>query len=184
MPHADVTTATDRLWQVAWFAGVAAALALLLRGLFVSAAIVAAICVASHPFGSARERATRRFRREWADRGKDLILVYSDSPHWRGHVEHTWLPRWGQRAVVLNWSERRTWSEHASSEVALFRAYGGSREFNPLAIVVSSSGHVHVVRFWKAFQARKHGKPELLAQAEAKLDDYLRGSESPESCRE
>src|SRR5918911_507082 len=56
-------------------------------------------------------RAVRRFRAVWGARGRDLLLVYSNSPNWQPYVEANWLPRWGERAVVLNWSERSRWSD-------------------------------------------------------------------------
>jgi hypothetical protein len=164
---------TTWLWRAGWVVGVASALVLLQRGQLFAAAIVAAVCVAVHPFGSRRTRAIRRFRRDWAEQGKDLILVYSDSPHWRSHAEDTWIPRWGQRAVVLNWSERRSWRQHAS-EVVVFKICGGQREFNPLAIVITPSGDARVVRFYRAFKARQRGRHDLLTAAESQLDDYLR----------
>jgi hypothetical protein len=120
--------------------------------------------------------AVRRFRSTWTARGKDLLLVYSNSPHWQGYVEEHWLPRWGQRAVILNWSERNSWTRPASPEVALFRAFAGSREYNPLGIVVPPAERdVHVVRFWQAFRDRKHGRDQPLKEAEAELDDFLNG---------
>jgi hypothetical protein len=115
-----------------------------------------------------------RFRRTWQVQGKDLLLVYSNGPHWQRYVEQPWLPRWGHRAVVLNWSERRTWKRRAPAEVALFRTFAGSREFNPLGIVVPPTGiRVKVVRFWLAFRDYKHGNDRLLKHAEAELDRCL-----------
>src|SRR4051812_23720078 len=113
----------------------------------------------------AKRRAVSRFRAAWLPQGKDLLLVYSNSPHWKQYVEDRWLPKWRDRAVVLNWSERRTWHRGAP-EAALFRAFAGAREFNPLAIVVSSDD-IRVVRFWRAFRDFKHGKDRLLRLAEA-----------------
>lgn len=107
---------------------------------------------------------------------KNLLLVYSNSPHWQRYVEETWLPRWGERAIVLNWSERHTWKR--SPEVGLFRAFlkgaGFAREYNPAAIVVPPTGRrVRVVRFWRAFRDFKHGRDRLLRQAEADLQNAL-----------
>jgi hypothetical protein len=118
--------------------------------------------------------ALRRFRAAWRAKGKDLLLVYSNSPHWQQYVEQVWLPRWGHRAVVLNWSERAKWKRPFPPEVTLFRAFGGREEFNPLAIVVpSKGGHPKIVRFWLAFRDYKHGKDRLLREAEAELERYL-----------
>jgi hypothetical protein len=52
---------------------------------------------------SAGSGAVKRFRAVWHPQGKDLLLVYSNSPNWQQHVEEQWLPKWRQRAVVLNW---------------------------------------------------------------------------------
>ena len=124
-----------------------------------------------------RRRVVQRFRAAFEPKGKDLLLVYSNSPHWRQYVETNWLTRWGAHAVVLNWSERHIWQTRARStppEVALFQAFSGTREFNPLAIVVPRRGHaVHIVRFWKAFRDHKHGKPARLRTCEAQVEEFL-----------
>ena len=96
-------------------------------------------------------RAVRGFRATWGAQRKDVLIVYSNSPHWQRYIEEKWLPRWGHRAVVLNWSERNQWTASGRTEVALFRAFAGEREFNPLGVVVPHHGKVQVVRFWRAF---------------------------------
>jgi hypothetical protein len=118
--------------------------------------------------------AIRGFRRRWTREGRDLLLVYSDSPHWKEYVEREWLPRWAQRAVVLNWSERSRW--RATPEVTLFRRMAGGGEMNPLAIVVPPRGRVHVVRFWKAFRDFRHGKESPLRARERELAELLERS--------
>ena len=116
----------------------------------------------------------RRFRRAYGPQGKDLLLVYSESPHWQRYVEQRWLPRWGSRAVVLNWSDRAEWSAADTPEAALFRSVAGDREFNPLAVVVPRRGRIRVVRFWRAFRDYKHGKDRALRDAERELEEALR----------
>ena len=118
-------------------------------------------------------RAVRRFRAAWGARGKDLLLVYSNSPHWQSYVETHWLPRWGERAVVLNWSERTRWLTEDSPEARLFRVVAGAREFNPLAVVVPAAGPIKVVRFWRPFRDFKHGRDAALRAAESALDEAL-----------
>ena len=137
-------------------------------------AVVAAAAAAAFGLHQVRRwRALQRFRAHWGSRGKDLLLVYSNSPHWQRYVEDTWLPKWGHRAVVLNWSERSTWTS-SRPEVALFRTFAGREEFNPIGILVPLQGRrVHIVRFWRAFRDHKHGKPRLLQAAEADLDRLL-----------
>ena len=145
------------------------------RAVFAMAAGVAVLIVVA--FGvdrSGKWWAIRRFRADWGTRGRDLLLVYSNSPHWQSHVEGVWLQRWGHRAVVLNWSDRGSWERPGPSEVQLFRKFSGRREFNPIAIVVPPRGRkVHVVRFWQAFRDRKHGKHESLSKAETELESHL-----------
>jgi hypothetical protein len=116
--------------------------------------------------------AIRRFRQRYGRDGKDLLLVYSNSPHWQQYVESEWLPRWGTRAVVVNWSERSRWSGK-EPEIVLFRSIAGSREYNPIAIVVPPTGPVRVVRFWRAFRDWKHGREGPLRQAESELESAL-----------
>jgi hypothetical protein len=116
--------------------------------------------------------ATERFRREYRSIGKDLLLVYSNSPHWQSWVEANWMPRWQTRAVILNWSERAFW-KRSQPEVALFHAMTDQREYNPLAVVVPKHGRPIVVRFWKAFRDYKHGKDSKLKQQEAELEKLL-----------
>lgn len=139
----------------------------LLASLVVLVGIVAAWVVAGEWL------VVHRFRRAFAPAGKDLLLVTSDGPHWKAYVEEHWLPRWGARAVVINWSERSRW-DRARPEIRLFRQFGGDYEYNPLAILVPPRGrHVHVVRFWQAFRDHKHGKTLTLRAAEAELDALL-----------
>jgi hypothetical protein len=145
------------------------------RGLLAFAAAIAMAAAGIYLWDRWRKwRAVRRFRACWTSQGRDLLLVYSNSPHWQRHIEETWLPRWQHRAVVLNWSERSQWGSAARAEVALFRAFAGAREFNPLGIVVPATGRqVRVVRFWRAFREHKHGKDRLLQAAEADLGRLL-----------
>ena len=145
---------------------------LLWRGLIIFAAVVAIIAAAAYlGYVWRQSLAVRRFRAAWQSQGRDLLLVYSNSPNWKRYVEETWLPRWGNRAVVLNWSERQTWRLDRRPEVALFRAFAGDREFNPLGIVVPQKGRAaRVIRFWCAFREYKHGKDGPLRVAEAELE--------------
>lgn len=173
--------------MVGWLKRIGVAVALVMgvvllwRGLLIFASAIALIAAGAYVGYRWRQwRSVRRFRRAWRSQGKDLLLVYSNSPHWQRYVEETWLPRWGHRAVVLNWSERSKWGRDGRPEVALFRAFAGDQEFNPLGIVVPAEGrHARVVRFWRAFRDYKHGKDRLLRSAEAELDSYLKPSVAP-----
>jgi hypothetical protein len=172
------------LWLKRLGLSLAAVIGVLLiwRGLLILAAAIAALVVIIYVRDRWRKwRAVRRFRAIWGIQGKDLLLVYSNSPHWQRYIEENWLPRWGHRAVVLNWSERSVWGRPARIEVALFRAFAGAREFNPLGIVVPATGSdARIIRFWIAFREYKHGKDRLLRAAEAELDRCLGTTVSPD----
>jgi hypothetical protein len=99
--------------------------------------------------------------------------VYSNSTTWQAYVEGNWLPQLQSIAVVLNWSERRTWAERHPLEADIFRTWAGDREFNPLAIIIPADGPVRVIRFWRAFRDYKHGKDRTLRAAEEELGAAL-----------
>src|SRR5262245_12867595 len=94
----------------------------------------------------------------WCPRGRYALVVYSNSPIWKDYFERRLLPAIGNRAVVLNWSERRQWSY--ALPVALFTCFGGRREFNPLAVVFAPLAWPRRFRFYRPFQAFKHGRPD------------------------
>jgi hypothetical protein len=94
----------------------------------------------------------------WCPRRRYALVVYSNSPVWGEYFERHVIPRLGGRAAVLNWSERGRWPP--SLPVILFRAFGGSREFNPIAIVFEPLRWPRTYRFYTAFRSFKHGRRE------------------------
>jgi hypothetical protein len=108
----------------------------------------------------------------WSPAGKRVLFVYSNSPLWQSYVEGNILPRLPQGSVVLNWSERRRWRAWSLS-AAVFHFFGGSREFNPLAIVVRPLRGVRVFRFWRAFRDAKHGDRNALHLLETRFFSEL-----------
>jgi hypothetical protein len=103
----------------------------------------------------------------WIPRGHRVLVVYSNSPHWKQRFEERILPRLGPRCVVLNWSERRRWSWGLAE--CLFWFYGGAKNYNPLAVVMRPFGRAKIFRFWQAFRDAKHGRPESLQQLETEF---------------
>ncbi|HSA94040.1 MAG TPA: hypothetical protein VLE48_13580 [Terriglobales bacterium] len=98
----------------------------------------------------------------WCPRGKRVLLVYSDSPIWRDYFDAKVLPRLGDQAVVLNWSERKRWPRFTSLAVNAFHYFAGYREFNPLAVVFRPFRPRRIYRYWQPFREYRQGKPEAV----------------------
>jgi hypothetical protein len=92
----------------------------------------------------------------WLPRGKDTLVVSSDSPIWRDYMETQIVPFLLERAFVLNWSERKTWPRWSLC-VQLFRHFGGDSEFNPIVIIFRPFRRAKAFRFWQPFKDLKHG---------------------------
>src|SRR5262245_39460965 len=100
----------------------------------------------------------------WYLRGRDILFVYSDSPVWHDYVEAGILPELGERAVVLNWSQRKRW--RLSVARLAFHHFGGYRQFNPMAVVFRPFRRSELFRFWRPFRDFKHGRAEALHRME------------------
>lgn len=94
----------------------------------------------------------------WCSRGKDVLFVYSESPIWRDYLEAHVLPKIAGRAIVLNWTERKQWRTTLAS--LAFSHFGGSRQFNPLAVVFRPFRRARIFRFWEPFRDFKHGRSD------------------------
>ena len=100
----------------------------------------------------------------WCLRGRDILFVYSDSPVWQDYIEQCIVPNLGERAIVLNWSERKRW--RLSLRRMAFYHFGGDREFNPLGVVFRPFRRTRTFRFWQPFRDFKRGRPEALQKME------------------
>lgn len=97
----------------------------------------------------------------YCTRGARVLFIYSDSPVWKEYVEGNIFPELPETAIKLNWSERRNW-KGGSLPVLIFKHYGGSREFNPMGIIVRPFRRTKLYRFWKPFKEFQHGKVHSL----------------------
>jgi hypothetical protein len=95
----------------------------------------------------------------WRPKGKDILFVSSDSPIWQDYMATRVLPQIRERAIVLNWSERKEWSP-LSFRARVFHSFGGGREFNPLVIWFRPFRQARIYRFWPAFLDWKRGYKE------------------------
>jgi len=65
----------------------------------------------------------------WLPRGKDVLVVLSESPVWRDYMSAEVVPLVREPAVVLNWLERKKWPRW-SFAAHVFRTFGGRQPFN------------------------------------------------------
>ena len=97
----------------------------------------------------------------WLPRGKDVLLVFSESPIWFDYMTREILPLVKNRAKVLNWSERNRWPRW-SLPVWVFHTYSRGRDFNPMLILFRPFRQAVFFRFFPAFQEYKHGNTDSL----------------------
>ena len=69
----------------------------------------------------------------WLPKGKNVLVVLSESPIWQDYMTAEIVPLVRERAVVLNWSERKKWPRRSFAR-HVFRSFGGQRNFNPLVV--------------------------------------------------
>jgi hypothetical protein len=108
----------------------------------------------------------------WLSRGKDMLVVYSDSPLWHEYMVTQILPRVQERAVVLNWSERKKWPRW-SFRVHAFHYFGGDTEFNPLVVLFRPFRRARTFRFWLPFKDWKQGDREAVETLREELFSKL-----------
>jgi len=100
-----------------------------------------------------------------------LVFVYSNSPIWKDYIEREILPHIQNRAVILNWSERRHWKN--SLAVLAFRYFGGFRNFNPMGMIFRPFRFVKTYRFLEAFKEFKHGTSRNVERLTKELLDDI-----------
>ena len=104
----------------------------------------------------------------WSPSKKQFVVfVYSNSPTWQDYMEREILPYLQNRAVILNWSERRHWKN--SLAVLAFRYFGGLRNFNPMGMVFRPFRFVKTYRFLEAVKEFKHGNHKNVEKLKKEL---------------
>jgi hypothetical protein len=108
----------------------------------------------------------------WLTRGRDILFVYSDSPIWRDYMLSEMLPSVESRAIVLNWSERRTWKRWSLRALA-FKFFSGHKAFNPLIVVFRPFRLAQKFRFWPAFREWKQGNKQAVERLKLEIAHTL-----------
>ncbi len=108
----------------------------------------------------------------WLRNGKDVLFIYSDSPIWQEYMTTQILPLVQERAIVLNWSKRKTWPKW-SLAVRVFHLFSGGRDFNPMVMLFRPFRGAKSFRFFSAFKEWKHGETERVEQLRSELMQSL-----------
>jgi hypothetical protein len=141
--------------------------------------VLGALAIAAAPFYLAYSLLLRLILEvRWGRKGRRVLLVYSRSPHWQEYVETNWIPRLGDHAVILNWSDRSTWSRR-SFAVWVFRHWAPALDYNPMAIIFPPFRRAQRIGFFYAFRDAKHGDPAKLRTAESKLFEFVETLDAP-----
>ena len=100
----------------------------------------------------------------WSRHRTWVVLVYSDSPKWKDHIESQIIPTLPAGSVVLNRSV--SWSKNSLAG-RVYRHFGGHHEFCPIGIVFYRWQWVQRFRFFRPFQDAKHGNLTPLNSVQA-----------------
>lgn len=108
----------------------------------------------------------------WIPRGKDVLVVYSNSPIWHDYFSNEIIPLVKDRAVILNWSQRKEW-RNWTLETNLFRTFAGRTHFNPMVMVFRPLRSAKRFRFWEPFKYWKRGDTWKVEEMKRSLSDSL-----------
>jgi hypothetical protein len=102
-------------------------------------------------------------------RGVRGVLVHSESPAWRAHVQEAWLPRLGARVLALDGPARA--ASPRPLEVRLYERFCRieGRDVDPAVIVLRGLRHPLVFRFHAPLQAARQGDRRPLEALEREL---------------
>lgn len=89
-------------------------------------------------------------------------------------MEKEVLPYIRDRAVILNWSERRHWKN--SLAVLAFQYFGGHKNFNPLGMVFRPFHSAQIYRFYEAFIKFKQGDVQKVENVRRNFLDDIHAS--------
>ena len=115
----------------------------------------------------------------WVPRGRRILLVYSRSPVWQPYIEANWLPRLGDKVVVLNWSDRQEWLRSNALAARVFRHWKQRDNFNPMILMFWGVVRTRRIGLYHAFHDFKKGRQQSLRAAESKLFAFADGNRRP-----
>jgi hypothetical protein len=109
----------------------------------------------------------------WLPKGRDTLVIYSDSPIWRDYMMREIIPLLEHRAFILNWSERNRWPKW-SFATHVFRSFKSAKEFNPMVVLFRPLRRAKFFRFWLGFrQWKEHGELAVVDSLRRDLSLHL-----------
>jgi hypothetical protein len=78
------------------------------------------------------------------------------------------LPLVENRAVVLNWSERKSWKKW-SLAVRVFHLFSSGNDFNPAVMLFRPFRSAESFQFFSAFKEWKHGNTKKVERQRSEL---------------
>jgi hypothetical protein len=113
-----------------------------------------------------------RLRAAWPS-GKFVLIAYTESQLWAPYIEKELLPQINEHCIVVNRS-REDWKREFRAEGRALAFWGGSRSYNPIAVVLRPWGRVRVFRLYDPFKELKHGQPAPLETIARELVQCIR----------
>lgn len=104
----------------------------------------------------------------WCRKGPRVFVSYSRSPHWQARFEDVLIPRLPSTAIVVNWSDRKTWPRLSLRRLA-FENFLGNFSHTPSVIVFRPFRRSRVFRFHEAYMRFKAGDQSQVLEQEAAL---------------
>lgn len=104
----------------------------------------------------------------WCRNGSRVFVSYSRSPHWQSRFETVLLPQLPPSTIIVNWSDRKTWSR-VSLRTLVFEHFLGKVAHTPSAIVFKPFRSARVFRFHQAYKSFKRGNPLPVHEQESAL---------------
>jgi len=108
----------------------------------------------------------------WCAQGARTFVVYSRSPHWQERFETHLIPMLPTNAIVVNWSDRKSW-RRLSLTTQVFNSFLGAYNHTPSAIIFRPFRRAKVIRFYEAYMSYKHGNPTPVLALESELLDSV-----------
>ena len=113
----------------------------------------------------------------WCHTGSRVFVSYSRSPHWQARFEAVLIPRLPASTIIVNWSDRKTWSRLSLRTLA-FEHFLGRNAHTPAVIIFRPLRRAQVFRFYEAYMKFKHGDELPVQDQESALLRAL-GVENP-----